>query len=347
MRRYMDLIAEFEEVSKAAFIDWEKLKNKTMFVTGATGLIGQTLIRALLYVSEKKSLNIKILALVRNIEKAEGLFKTEQGNTSALFFVEGTIEELPEIRQDIDYIIHGAGPTASGYFVSHPVETIKTFVNGTMNVLELAHLKKVDSLVFLSTMEVYGYPEKGHAVKENEIGAFLPDHARNSYPISKIQCENLCCAYAKEYGVPARILRLTQTFGPGVSYHDGRVFAQFARSAIEKKNIILKTKGLTERSYLYTMDAVTAILTVLLKGEAGQIYTAANKNTYCSIYEMAKLVAEEYGVEVVIEEEDVTALGYANTLYMNLDTGKLETLGWSAGTELIDMYKKMMYDYER
>ena len=78
--------------------------------------------------------------------------------------------------------------------------------------------------------------------------------------------------------MPTRIVRLTQTFGTGVSYNDGRVFAEFARCVIEQRDIILKTKGETKRSYLYTADAVTAILTVLLNGETGAAYNAANSH---------------------------------------------------------------------
>lgn len=119
---------------------------------------------------------------------------------------------------------------------------------------------------------------------------------------------------------------MTQTFGPGVDYYDGRIFAEFARCAKEKRNIVLLTPGQTERCYLYTADAVTAILTVLLDGEVGQAYTAANKNTYCSILQMAQNFAKDNNLQVEIVPQDVNKLGYADTLYMNLDTEKLKGL---------------------
>ena len=106
--------------------------------------------------------------------------------------------------------------------------------------------------------------------------------------------------------------------------------------------LILKTKGETERCYLYTKDAVTAILTILVKGEDGQAYTVANEDTYCSIYDMAKLVADNYGISVEIHEEDVQKQGYANTLYMKLDTSKIKKLGWKPEVDLIGMYSRMI-----
>ena len=150
---------------------------------------------------------------------------------------------------------------------------------------------------------------------------------------------------ASQYGVPSKVVRLTQTFGPGVQYNDGRVFAEFARCAIEGRNITLHTKGETKRSYLCTEDAVNAILTVLLKGQDGEAYNAANEDTYCSIYEMAKLVANECAggkIKVVIEETDASTFGYAPTLHMNLDSKKIRHLGWEPKDGLLDMYSKMI-----
>ncbi len=323
-------VEDMEYISNAEFIPWDKFNKKTVLITGATGLIGYTLVNSLVYTNKKRGLNLKILALVRDMDRARERFKDIDGDT-ALEYVLGTVEKLPEIAEKVDYIVHGASRTASKTFVNEPVETILTALKGTENLLELAKAKKVSGMVYLSSMEVYGYPEKGHKVTEDEIGALSPLDIRNSYPISKIQCESLCFAYAKEYGVPAMSARLTQTFGPGVNYNDGRIFAEFARCVIEKRDIVLKTKGETERSYLYTADAATAILTVLLKGKSGQAYNAANEDTYCSIAQMAEMVAKQGGIKVRYDIQDEAGNGYPKALYMDLDTEKLKTLGWHRG----------------
>ena len=142
------------------------------------------------------------------------------------------------------------------------------------------------------------------------------------------------------------ILRATQTFGPGVRYDDGRVFAQFMRCAVENTDIVLKSAGLTERSYLYTADAVSAILVSLLKGKPGQAYTVANSDTYCSIKDMAQMVANEISggnIKVVFDiAEDIESLGYAGTFYMDLDVKKIEELGWSPNVALKAMFERMI-----
>lgn len=334
---------DIKSIVKAEFIPWEKLENRTILITGATGLIGSEIVNILAYMNAIRNLNISIVLVVRDKRKAKEKFK-EIRKKDILKYIEGSMENFPEIPGNVDYIIHGASQTQSIEFVNHPIETIDIAIKGTSALLNLAREKKVKSFIYLSSMEVYGYPEKGHKVAENEIGAFTPLNLRNSYPISKIMCETMCCAFEKEYGVPAKIVRLTQTFGAGVKYNDARIFAYFGRCVKEKKNIVLKTKGETERSYLYTTDAVTAILTILLKGMPGMAYNAADEKTYCSIAEMAEMVAEEENINVIYEIQDSASNGYADTLYMNLDTSRLKDLGWKSimNLNITGMFKRMV-----
>lgn len=315
------------DIANVEFIPWDKLRNKAILVTGATGLVGTALIRALLYVNEEKRLGLTVVALVRDLEKARQKFGDVCGE--ALRFVTGSVEQTDSIDGQVDYIVHGASKTASRAFVNQAVETIQTSVLGTMNMLKIARDHRASGFVYLSSMEMYGYPEKGHVVLEHEAGAMSPLDLRNSYPISKQMCEALCCAFAREYGVPATIARLTQTFGPGAADNDTRIFAYIAKCVAEKRNIVLKTKGETERCYLYTADAVTAILAILLKGEPGQAYNCANEETYCSISEMAENIAKQAGIAVEYQIEDEAANGYPQqVLYMHLGTEKLKGLGW-------------------
>jgi nucleoside-diphosphate-sugar epimerase len=197
-------------------------------------------------------------------------------------------------------------------------------------------------------MEVYGYPEKGRKVRESYSGAVDSLNVRSSYPLSKKMCENICVSYAAEYGVPARIIRLTQTFGAGVKQGDKRIFGYLADCAYKGEEIVLKTKGETERDYLYTADAITAILTVMLSGKDGEAYNAADEGTYCSIAEMAGAVSEKWGTGLRVEAADAAKSGFLDTLYMDLDTSKLKSLGWQVkdgGRSITGMFERMIRDF--
>ena len=326
---------------------YPELKGKSILITGATGLIGSCLVRRLLETAEEERPE-EILLLVRNEAKAMEKFQDALDHVT---IISGDITDPPEIFQNVDYIIHAASQTSSKAFVDIPVDVILTNILGTRNMLELAKMKKSQGFVYTSTMEVYGTPQTDEKITENHGCDLNTMKVRSSYPESKRVCEALCVAYASQFGVPAKVVRLTQTFGPGVEYDDPRVFAEFARCAVEKRDIFLQTKGETKRSYLYTEDAVEAILTVLVRGEAGEAYNAANEETYCTIREMAETVAKEFGegrVQVRNEtRESEKTRAYAPVLHMNLDTEKLRKLGWQPKVGLTESYFKMLKDIQK
>lgn len=321
----------------------QTLKNKKVMITGATGLIGQALVNSFIEMNKIWNLQIKVYCIVRNLKKAEKIWGT---NNESLVFIKKDIKKdtLNSITDGIDYILHTASITDSTSFVNSPVETILTGIEGTNTVLDYAKRNSVSSIVFLSSMEVYGMGGLKE-IDENMIGALNPLEVRNSYPIMKIMSENLCISYYREYGVNVKIARLAQTFGPGAEYDDSRVFMEFARCAIEKRNIILNTDGHSERMYLYAYDAVEALLYILLKGENGQAYNVGNKNTYCSIYQMANLVKSEIAdnkIKVIVENKENAK--YMKEHHFKLSTERIEKLGWKPHYNLSDMYKRMI-DY--
>ena len=345
---------DMEYIADVPFLLWEDMRGKTVLITGGTGLLGFNLISALSYAALHREIPLRILALIRDEERAKARFRELLAAGAPLSFLHGDLTNIPRIEENIDYVIHGASPTASCYFAEHPVETIRENLTGAISLLEMAREKQIQSFLFLSSMEVYGAlhsREKVDELHESFVNTMQP---RSSYPEVKRMIESLCCSYAAEYGVPAKVIRLTQTFGAGVHQNENRVFAQFMRSALRGEDIVLKTKGGTEHSYLYTADAVTAILSVLLCGKNGEAYNAANEAAYCSIREMAECVAhlpivqEKCGspVGVVIREDEKSASVYPPELYMNLDTSKLYGLGWKYSVSLEAMFERMIATYD-
>lgn len=341
---------DLELLIKDGTVPLELLKNKTVFVTGATGLLGSLVIKALLCSNRMLGTNINVLALVRNGQKAEKVFAglLERDDLQLVY---GDVSKVPVCEQDVDYIIHGASATSSRYFVSNPVETIMTAVGGTVNMLEFARVKQAEGFLYLSSLEVYGTPSNDAGlIGESYSGYIDPLKVRSSYSEGKRMVECICAAYTSEYQVPVKIARLSQTFGAGVEYEDGRVFAEFARCALEKKDIVLHTKGQTVRSYCYTKDAVAALLLILLKGEPGTAYNVANMETKISIADMAQLVCDTFpqaGIHVTFDmPDDVASFGYNPEMVIALDSGRLESLGWKPTVGLREMFTRLAASME-
>jgi UDP-glucuronate decarboxylase len=322
-------------------LPYHEMKGKTVLVTGATGLIGVSLVRSLLTIG-----GIKVLAFVRNEKKAKNIFGQIKSND--LKIIVGDVTDQISISEKIEYIFHCASITTSKTMIEKPVETILTSVEGTKNILNLAIEKKCESVVYISSMEMYGsFDYLDHDVRESDLGYVDPLKIRSNYPESKRLCENMCIAYLSEYGVPAKIARLAQTFGAGILPGENRVFAQFAKSVIEGKDIVLHSKGQSEGNYCYLSDCMTGLLTILLEGKSGEAYNVSNPDTHMRIVDMANMVAKEIAgnrIKLVFDIPEDNRYGYAADTKMKLNSDKLQALGWKPKVGLKEAYRRMIKD---
>ena len=165
---------------------------------------------------------------------------------------------------------------------------------------------------------------------------------RGSYPVAKRAVENLCCAYASEYGVPVKVARLTQTTGAGIAKDDNRVVAQFARLAAKGEDIVLHTTGESARPYCYTMDCVSALLYILLRGKNGEAYNVANDNTYISARDMAEFLRDNFNPSIDVRVELNGNMGYAPVSKLDLSTEKLRALGWQPQYDLKQLFEHLI-----
>ena len=335
----MNRIVE-EDVSLFAkhFALSHQLAGSTFLVTGATGLIGSSLIRCLLALEEQ----IKIYAPVRSLKKAEVLF--DEWQKEHIHFIECDLVEYDYGQLDkIDYIVHCAAPTSSKFFVERPVETFEIIMDGTKKMLQLARQKQVRGMVYLSSLEVYGEShDDSLSVKEDFQGYLNPMSVRSSYPMAKRATENLCCLYASEYGVPVKIARLTQTSGAGITKDDSRIIAQFARLAAHGQDIVLHTTGESSRPYCYVTDSISALLYILLKGANGESYNVANESTYLSARGMAEFVHNNINPNSQVKVELADNMGYAPPTKLRLDTEKLMGLGWRPRYGLKEIFERLI-----
>lgn len=329
-------------------ISSQKISGCKVLITGATGLLGSIFVKGFLRANEKFNLKNEIFALCRNVNKANEVF-CEFKDDKNLFIVEYDLLKPIECEK-VDYIFHFAGTTTSKEMVTHPVEVIESTIIGLNNILNFSKDKNVKSVVFTSSMEVFGVTNIDGRLKENDLGFLDLTTVRSSYPESKRLAENLCACYASEYGVNVKVARLTQTFGAGASYDDSRVFGMIARSVVEEKDIVLFSKGDLARDYCYTTDALSAILQIALHGEKGEVYNVANEDAHSSVIDMCNMVASELGnnkIKVKVDiPKNVQNLGFSPACITKLNTSKVRALGWTPKFELKEMFRRLIESYK-
>lgn len=326
---------------------WKHFCGKRVAVTGATGLIGQILVKCLRALNNKYSLNMTIYCVVRNFEKAHKLFMPVDSSVVIVPQADFRTIESSLIGGDIHYIIHAAAPTASSYFTNNPIETYEGVVGLTHSILERAKDLMACSVVYLSSLEVYGeILDDGNEMDESCMGYINPLSARSSYSMGKRMAECLCYAYYSERQVPVKIARLAQTFGADVNVNDKRVFAYIAKSAIKHNDVVLNTPGETKHNYCYTTDAVDAILRILLFGNNGEAYNVANEQTYMSVKDMADAVLKTFSPNnhVVFNFNDTGCYPPATKVKMAVD--KVKILGWKPHYDLMEMFDRLIKWYK-
>lgn len=244
-------------------------------ITGATGYIGSMLAKRIL------SSHRRLSVIVRDPSRLDGEI------LSSADIIRADIrdrEAISHIAGKYDYIIHCAAPTKSAYMAANPVEVTETIVNGTEHILDLARRCGAGSVVYLSSMEVYGQITcpAGKRVGEDEMGYIDVSNVRSCYPIAKIMAENLCHSYFAEYGVPVKIARLAQTFGRGIRKDDNRAFAQFANAVRTGSDIVLHTAGKSMGNYCDIDEVTEAILFLLQNGIDSEAYNVVNEKIPCA-----------------------------------------------------------------
>ena len=330
-----------------ADLSWDKLKNKTVMITGATGFIGSYIVRALLERSRKDNLGIKILAVVMDPENAEGMFADYIADGS-FEYIAGNVCDPVKTDKKAQYIIHCASNAAPKEYSMYPVETMKTNFHGTLNMLDYAKAVESEGFLYVSTIEVYGTTHGIDKIAENIYGEIDALQVRSCYPLSKKACETLCVSYSDEYGVPVKIGRLSYIFGPGMRPGDSKIVAVFPQCIADNENIVMKSKGEQIRSYTYIADAITGLLTVLLDGEKGQAYNIASKLCITSIAGIAETLVKSYpekGLKVIFDiPTSAERKGFSLIENAVMDSSKLENLGWQPTVDLVTGLKRVVED---
>ena len=331
-RLYQDELAELCKLE----LPYDMMKNCKILITGANGMICSYLVEVFMKMNELYQLNIKVIAMVRDKEKGSIRFEKYLKNLNFILLIGDVTDSNIFNNHEWDYIIHGAGNSHPQAFSNEPVETMKSNLLGTMNILD--HIandndRKLKKFLFLSSGEVYGHSPLGseRGWDEKTIGMVDTLSVRSCYPESKRASETLCQAYHKEYGIKTVIVRLCYVYGLTLTDSNTRADAQFLRNAMNGNDIVLKSEGKQFRSYCYLYDAAAGIIYTLLNGKPGECYNLSSQESKATIREYAEIMAKIFETNIRFElPDEKESTGYSKMLYEILDSSKLESLGWKA-----------------
>ncbi len=312
-------------------LPWDKLKNRSLMLSGATGLIGSFLVDVILEKNNRDNLNCMVYALGRNEKKAKSRFYKYDGDSHFVFIPYDV--KLPLIREDlndIDFILHLASNTHPVLYSTDPIGTITTNIIGLQNLLDFSVQHKVKRFVFASSNEIYG-ENRGDVelFDEDYCGYINCNTLRAGYPESKRCGEALCQAYKAQKDIDVIIARFTRSYGPTMEMTNTRAVSQFIKKAVAGEDIVLKSSGTQFFSYTYMADAVSGLLFALLKGEGGEAYNIADERGDIMLKDLAEIIAQIADRKVEFELPDsIEAAGYSKATKARLNGQKLHALGW-------------------
>lgn len=309
---------------------WEKLSGKSLLLTGASGLIGTMLVDVLMKKNRADNLNVKVLAAGRNEKIAGERFADYIGDKNFEFV---KLDVNAPIASDfpVDFIIHAASNTHPLLYSTDPVGTMTANILGTYNLLEFGGRKKIERLVFVSSVEIYGKALNDDDLYDEKYCGYIDCNTlRAGYPESKRAGEALCQAYISQHKMDIVIPRLSRIYGATMRLNDSKAMSEFIMNGVRGEDIVLKSKGVPRFSYCYVADTVSGMLYCLLKGKCGEAYNVADSSEILSLREIAEYISGLAGRKVVFELPNETqAKGFSKAVNAIMPNDKLRGLGWT------------------
>jgi nucleoside-diphosphate-sugar epimerase len=332
-----------------ADLPWEELNGKTVLISGANGYVPAYFVHAFMVRNDLYGENIRVIALCRSEERAKERFAEYLNRGDFALRIQDVCSPMDDVVEPIHYLIHAASPAGVRNSNIDPVATFNAIVMGCSNMLGLCVRSRAEGFLFLSSIDIYGKSCAAERFSETSHGVLDPMNPRNVYACGKRAAETLCASYHAHHGAPVVVARPSQICGPGIALNDGRLHADFISQMLGGDVIVLKGDGSAKRTFIYIADAVTGMLTALLKGTQGEAYNIVNENGEATVLELAELMASLVSnrkIEIVFDygKRGTPEVVYAASCVTG-SSEKLWALGWRPQLALRDLCRRTMGYY--
>jgi len=271
----------------------QRFAGKTVLLTGAAGFLGAQFVHYSLCRNDRKVFGSPCrLVAVDNFLRGVPPWLEALRKRPDLTLLERDIIE-PCDYGPVDFIVHAASIASPIFYRRHPIATMDANVLGLRHLLEHARRQPVESFLFFSSSEIYGDPDPAHIpTPEDYRGWVSCTGPRACYDESKRFGETLCVNFQRVHGVPVKIVRPFNNYGPGLKISDRRVLPDFFRDVLADRNIVLLSDGRARRTFCYITDAVTGYLLALLSSCQGEPFNIGSDQPEISMADLARLVIE-------------------------------------------------------
>jgi UDP-glucuronate decarboxylase len=204
---------------------------------------------------------------------------------------------------EVDEIYNLACPASPVHYQSDPVQTTKTSVHGSINMLGLAKRLNI-KILQASTSEVYGDPE-AHPQREDYWGNVNPTGPRSCYDEGKRCAETLFFDYRRQHNLKIKVARIFNTYGPRMLPNDGRVVSNFIVQALSGKDITIYGDGKQTRSFCYVNDLIEGLISLMNSADEFTGPVNLGNDLEFTILELAEKVIAETGSKSKIIFKDL------------------------------------------
>jgi len=282
-----------------------QLSDKNLLITGGAGFLGHYLVQTALHWNRTagKGRPIRLTVYDNYVRGVPAWLKRLKQEHHLTLVQHDVTAPLPADMGDFQYIIHAASIASPTYYRKFPIETMDANVNGLRALLDYARRQKnenkpTEGFLFFSSSEIYGDPAAGDIpTPETYRGSVSCTGPRACYDEAKRFGETLCVNFAQQAGIPVKMARPFNNYGPGLKITDRRVIPDFARDVFSGRDIVLLSDGSPRRTFCYVADAVIGYYKILVRGRKGEPYNIGTEGPEISIAELAeKIVALAKGL---------------------------------------------------